>query len=192
MYKRQAEINQEVEVDTAATTDSAVEADDKGDSVTIDSDSDALDAASKASLKAMEKKLACKKKQAAAKRAAKSLTANEEKHGAAATVKAMPSCATPASPAKKLKVEPIEVTKRSVMKTSMPSLNSNGKTTPILYKGGVIYGGQSNYKGWRIVLGKTGWQHYSKEKCVSWGQPFPTQDSWAKALKLLDDEAAWL
>ena len=56
-----AEINQEVEVDTAATTDSAVEADDKGDCVTIDSDSDALDAVSKAALKAMEKNLHAKR-----------------------------------------------------------------------------------------------------------------------------------
>ena len=56
-----AEIKQEVEVDTAATADSAVEADDKGEHDTIDSDSDALDAASKASLKAMEKKLQAKR-----------------------------------------------------------------------------------------------------------------------------------
>ena len=120
-----AEIKQEVEVDTAATADSAVEKDDKGEHDTIDSDSDALDAASKASLKAMAKKSAGKKKQAAAKRLAKRPAANEEKHGAAATVKAT-ACATPASPAKKLKVEPIEVTKSSHMKTSMPSLLSNG------------------------------------------------------------------
>ena len=57
-----AEIKQEVEVDTAATADSAVEADDKGEHDTIDSDSDALDAASKASLKAMEK--TCMQKEA--------------------------------------------------------------------------------------------------------------------------------
>ena len=56
-----AEIKQEVEVDTAATADSAVEKDDKGEHDTIDSDSDALDAASKASLKAMEKKLQAKR-----------------------------------------------------------------------------------------------------------------------------------
>ena len=49
-------------MDTAATADSAVEADDKGEHDTIDSDSDALDAASKASLKAMEKK--CRQKEA--------------------------------------------------------------------------------------------------------------------------------
>ena len=54
-----AEIKQEVEVDTAATADSAVEADDKGEHDTIDSDSDALDAVSKASLKAMEKQSCC-------------------------------------------------------------------------------------------------------------------------------------
>jgi len=39
------------------------------------------------------------------------------------------------------------------MKTSMPSLLSNGKTTPILYKGGVIYGGDF-VKGWRVLINK--------------------------------------
>ena len=180
-----AEINQEVEVDTAATTDSAVEADDKGDCVTIDSDSDALDAVSKAALKAMEKKLACKKKQAAAKRAAKKAAVKKEKHEAAATVKARPSCATPASPAKKLKVEPIEVTKSNDMKTSMPSLNTNGTTNPIWYKGGAIYG-WIMIKSWRVWINKDSYKH----KRVPWGAPYPTQDSWEKAYKLLDDEAA--
>ena len=179
-----AEIKQEVDVDTAATADSAVEAEDKGEHDTIDSDSDALDAVSKASLKAMEKRLACKKEQAAAKRAAKKAAVKKEKHEAAATVKARPSCATPASPAKKLKVEPIEVTKNSDMKTSMPSLNSYGKTTPILYKGGVIYGG-GLVKSWRVLINKDRY----KEKRVAWGAPYPTQDSWEKAYKLLDDEA---
>ena len=56
-----AEIKQEVDVDTAATADSAVEAEDKGEHDTIDSDSDALDAVSKASLKAMEKKTCMQK-----------------------------------------------------------------------------------------------------------------------------------
>ena len=73
------------------------------------------------------------------------------------------------------------------MKTSMPSLNSNGKTTPILYKGGVIYGG-GIVKGWRVLINKDRY----KEKRVPWGAPYPTQDSWEKAYKLLDDEAAWL
>ena len=54
-----AEIKQEVQVDTVATADSAVEAEDKGEHDTIDSDSDALDAVSKASLKAMEKQSCC-------------------------------------------------------------------------------------------------------------------------------------
>ena len=71
------------------------------------------------------------------------------------------------------------------MKTSMPSLNSNGKTTPILYKGGVIYGGGVT-KGWRVLINKD----RNKERRVPWGAPYPTKDSWEKASKLLDDEAA--
>ena len=173
-----AEIKQEV-------VDSAVEAEDKGDHATIDSDSDALDDVSKASLKAMEKKLACKKKQAASKRAANKAAVKKQKHEAAATIKARPSCATPASPAKKLKVEPIEVTKKGDMKTSMPSLTSDGKTIPILYKGGVIYGGGS-CNSWRVLINKDRLQ----EKRVAWGAPHPTQDSWEKAYKLLDDASA--
>ena len=43
-------------MDTAAIADSAVEAEDKGDQATIDSDSDALDAVSKASLQHCQKK----------------------------------------------------------------------------------------------------------------------------------------
>ena len=111
----------------------------------------------------------------------KAAVKNEQE--AAATIKARPSCATPASPAKKLKVEPIEITK--CMKTSMPSLNSDGKTTPILYKGGVIYGG-GIVKGWRVLINKDRY----KEKSVAWGAPYPTQDSWEKAYKHLDDASA--
>ena len=70
------------------------------------------------------------------------------------------------------------------MKTSMPSLNSNGKTAPIFYKGGVIYGGGCA-KAWRVLINKDRY----KEKRVAWGAPFPTQDSWEKAYKILDDEA---
>ena len=71
------------------------------------------------------------------------------------------------------------------MKTSMPSLLSNGKTTPILYKGGVIYGG-GFVKGWRVLINKD----KCKEKRVPWGAQYPTKESWMKASKLLDDEAA--
>ena len=71
------------------------------------------------------------------------------------------------------------------MKTSMPSLNSYGKTTPILYKGGVIYGG-GIVKGWRVLINKDKY----KERRVPWKNPCPTKDSWEKAYKLLDDEAA--
>ena len=56
-----AEIKQEPAVDTAATADSAVQAEDKGKHDDIDSDSDALDAVSKASLKAMEQNLHAKR-----------------------------------------------------------------------------------------------------------------------------------
>ena len=71
------------------------------------------------------------------------------------------------------------------MKTSMPSLNSNGKTAPIFYKGGVIYGGGCA-KAWRVLINKD----RCKERRVPWKNPYPTTDSWEKAYKLLDDEAA--
>ena len=73
------------------------------------------------------------------------------------------------------------------MKTSMPSLKSYGKTTPILYKGGVIYGG-GVVKGWLVLIDEDRY----KGKRVAWGAPYPTQDSWEKAYKILDDEAGWL
>ena len=58
-----AEIKQEVDVGTAAIADSAVEAEDKGEHGTIDSDSDAVDAVPKASLQAMGKTLQAKRLQ---------------------------------------------------------------------------------------------------------------------------------
>ena len=70
------------------------------------------------------------------------------------------------------------------MKTSMPSLTSEGKTTPMFYKGGVIYGGGTT-KSWRVLINKDRY----KEKRVAWGAPYPTQDSWEKACKVLDDGA---
>ena len=66
-------------MDTAATADSAVEKDDKGEHDTIDSDSDALDAVSKASLKAMEKKTCMQKGASSCKKGCKKGCSQERK-----------------------------------------------------------------------------------------------------------------
>ena len=51
---------------------------------------------------------------------------------------------------KGVKKEAKEICKKEI-KTNIPKLTEDGKTTPVRYKGATIYGG-GNVRSWRILL----------------------------------------
>ena len=65
----------------------------------------------------------------------------------------------------------------------MPKLGADGKTPPVRYNGGVIYGGGFTGQFWRVLVNGD----RKNEKRVKWGQATPTKASWLAAIKLIDD-----